>query len=420
MASFAARTVYISCSDVAAAIGRHRFQTPDEVARKIMESQFGVAPQRATEAAKQLLDAPAQLLVIDRLAHEKMATPRNAATVRQATEAAALTLQQELEARFVQELAPASAAVAPGSPATAPSAAASCPPPAPVTLATILAVEREQEQRLVEATRQLQATTTATTTPASATTGLPRPARPPPPPPPPPAAEAGADEAKAPAGAVTATPSPKQRPPEVPPATTANDEALARALQEQLHAEERRLERLRAQLTEQRERVAQIEQASRAIASLPATLHQAVSRTTGVLKESAIVDSLEADCPRRPIRSRNNTMRYKELAVQPGWRILVGGKPDGVQEGGDIVEAKNRQNRLFRAVPEYEKVQVQLYLWLFDSRKCHFREQFHEANWTTTIERNDAELANIHSALRTFAKEHILPWVAKLRKGTTV
>jgi hypothetical protein len=405
--SSSGRTIYISCSDVAAAIGRHRFQTPDEIARKIMESQFGLPALRATKAVKQLLDAPAQQRMISQLALDKSESIRNAGAVREAIEAAAQSLQQELEAKFVKELAPVVLQVEPvasssaASPAAS-SAASTANPPSPLRLATVLAAEREQEQRLADAARKLQASTTTKATLVD-----------------PPAASAPAS-ASAPAATSDSTVSaaiPVDSSELLP--STANDEAIARALQEQLHAEQRQMERLRTQLTEQRERVAQIEQASLAVAALPATLHQAVSKTTGVLKESAIVNGLEADHPQRPIRCRNNTMRYKELALQSGWRLLIGGKPDGVQ-GRDIAEVKNRQKRLFRAVPDYEQVQVQLYLWLFDSSKCLFREQFHEANWTTTIERNDAELTSIHNALRTFAKEHILPWVAKLRRGATV
>jgi hypothetical protein len=106
-------------------------------------------------------------------------------------------------------------------------------------------------------------------------------------------------------------------------------------------------------------------------------------------------------------------MKYKSLAVQPGWRVLVGGKPDGlvvdpITGKVTVVEAKNRQNRLFRSVPEYERIQCQVYMWLFGAERCVFREHFHGETWSTELLADPVELALIQADLVSFGREVVV------------
>ena len=59
------------------------------------------------------------------------------------------------------------------------------------------------------------------------------------------------------------------------------------------------------------------------------------------------------------------------------WRVF--GKVDGIVNDS-VVEIKNRQNRLFHYVPEYEKVQCQLYMHIFKKPLCklvqHYKNQY--------------------------------------------
>lgn len=43
---------------------------------------------------------------------------------------------------------------------------------------------------------------------------------------------------------------------------------------------------------------------------------------------------------------------------------IVCGRVDGITNGDTIVESKNRMHRLFECIPEYEQVQLEVYLWL--------------------------------------------------------
>jgi len=190
-----------------------------------------------------------------------------------------------------------------------------------------------------------------------------------------------------------------------------NDQALAEALQAQIVAEELQ-QQAKVALEIQAQRVLQLEAAAAEIATIPTQLHQTVSMATGTLAEQAIVDGVERDLV-QPVKHRNNHMKYKGIYVQEGWRVLVGGKPDGLVVDAisgqvTVVEVKNRQNRLFRIVPDYEQVQVQMYLWLFGAETCTFRENYHGDTWSTSIQHDPVDMENIRMALITFAKQHII------------
>lgn len=56
--------------------------------------------------------------------------------------------------------------------------------------------------------------------------------------------------------------------------------------------------------------------------------------------------------------------------------VKLVGYIDGRRDDGGIVEIKNRQNRLFGRVPEYESIQMQVYMKLTGETKCTLIEQF--------------------------------------------
>ena len=58
----------------------------------------------------------------------------------------------------------------------------------------------------------------------------------------------------------------------------------------------------------------------------------------------------------------------KFLTIRPGLSLC--GKLDGMIADRCILEVKNRTKRLFADIPEYEKVQVEAYMRLFDKEEC--------------------------------------------------
>lgn len=68
--------------------------------------------------------------------------------------------------------------------------------------------------------------------------------------------------------------------------------------------------------------------------------------------------------------------------------VMLCGRIDGrLKDSPDvIVEIKNRRNRLFGRVPEYEMVQVQVYMALTGAQQCRFIEQYNEATKTYLLD----------------------------------
>ena len=94
--------------------------------------------------------------------------------------------------------------------------------------------------------------------------------------------------------------------------------------------------------------------------------------------------------------SVNGPICYRILNVR-GQNFRLGAKIDGRTATGAILEVKNRQNRLFHSIPEYELVQVLVYLYVFREKVCMLRQMFQgkvdekEIIWSETIFRDLVE-----------------------------
>ena len=78
--------------------------------------------------------------------------------------------------------------------------------------------------------------------------------------------------------------------------------------------------------------------------------------------------------------------KYKKIVLYESdkFNIIIGGKIDGINlQTGSIIEIKNRVNKLFYTLREYEKVQIMCYIFLFNSNKGHLVEAFKKKDNTT-------------------------------------
>jgi len=75
---------------------------------------------------------------------------------------------------------------------------------------------------------------------------------------------------------------------------------------------------------------------------------------------------------------------HKSMIYQTDiFSIFIGGKIDGFNnDDGSVIEIKNRVNKLFYNLRNYEKVQIMCYLYLFNSKKGHLVEAFKKDNNT--------------------------------------
>ena len=71
------------------------------------------------------------------------------------------------------------------------------------------------------------------------------------------------------------------------------------------------------------------------------------------------------------IDSRNSQMYERELYIDPEGRfsVFLRGKVDGMNDEY-VVETKNRTKRLFNMIPDYEKVQLNAYMFMTGKEKA--------------------------------------------------
>lgn len=101
----------------------------------------------------------------------------------------------------------------------------------------------------------------------------------------------------------------------------------------------------------------------------------------GILSEENSLNKLEKELDTK-ITERNARF-YKQFITyetEDGTtdKFAIGGKIDGVTSERKIVEVKNRQYRIFDTIPEYEKVQIHIYMFLTGISECHVVQSFGE------------------------------------------
>jgi hypothetical protein len=81
---------------------------------------------------------------------------------------------------------------------------------------------------------------------------------------------------------------------------------------------------------------------------------------------------------------KDDVFRKRHLFDVGEYNVFIGGKCDGIAqlEGREtIVEIKNRINRLFRTIPDYEKVQLYSYMYIYKLENGLLIENYnHEKN----------------------------------------
>jgi hypothetical protein len=104
--------------------------------------------------------------------------------------------------------------------------------------------------------------------------------------------------------------------------------------------------------------------------------------------------------------AHDNKFHKKWLGhLDNGRRWGVGGRLDGLDNQGRIVEIKNRTRRFFQTVPTYEMVQVQVYMQMLNVQETVFVQQFDGKQKTTIVARDDAAWESTYlPALAAFAE----------------
>ena len=87
----------------------------------------------------------------------------------------------------------------------------------------------------------------------------------------------------------------------------------------------------------------------------------------------------------------------------------IGGKVDGLYlepnpEKSYVVEVKNRTKGFFSSLRDYEKVQIQLYIWMMNLNQAKLVEQYNKKIKITVVYRDDDFIEDIMESLEIFTK----------------
>ena len=113
--------------------------------------------------------------------------------------------------------------------------------------------------------------------------------------------------------------------------------------------------------------------------------------THGTRSEDKTSEKVEVDEGTRLVR--DDAFYQIDVCTIDQTKYVIVGKIDRIEEHPDgsrtLVEIKNRTNRLFRSVPEYEMIQIQVYLQMLNLVCARLVEQYNNQVMSHTIDRDD-------------------------------
>ena len=100
----------------------------------------------------------------------------------------------------------------------------------------------------------------------------------------------------------------------------------------------------------------------------------------GIVNETNDINKFEKETG-MCVEDRNEHVYSKEILTtcddeHKECEYIVRGKVDGTSNGDTVIESKNRMRRLFKFIPEYEQVQLEVYMWLTGYDKAILIENF--------------------------------------------
>jgi len=142
-------------------------------------------------------------------------------------------------------------------------------------------------------------------------------------------------------------------------------------------------------------------------------LRSKVYTSHGTRTEDKTSDKVEADTGAKLVR--DNAFYNIDVCTLGDVNFVVTGRIDRIEEQPDgsrvLVEIKNRTNRLFGRVVEYEMVQVQVYLQMLGLVKARLIEQYNNQVSSHPIDRDEEFWNNIiKPGLEEFSRELYSKW----------
>jgi hypothetical protein len=150
-----------------------------------------------------------------------------------------------------------------------------------------------------------------------------------------------------------------------------------------------------------------------------------VNKMRGSLYENKGINQYERKT-NKVITHRNSETYEKIVKKTLEYNIILRAKVDGIdREHNCLIEHKNRVNRLFEEIPDYEQVQMEIYMRMTGLERCqliqtHFKETSEldfnatEKGWKSIKKQLILTIDSIHNLLNN--KDEMIRFISKYRK----
>lgn len=126
-----------------------------------------------------------------------------------------------------------------------------------------------------------------------------------------------------------------------------------------------------------------------------------INKEVGIKNEEKNINNYEK-ITNTKVDSRNEKCWFMTISEEKDCKLSIVGKIDGKTEDDVLIESKNRQNRLFRTIPIYEKVQMEIYLRMMGLKDATLIENYNNQQLSHDYSSNDILWTEITDGLVEF------------------
>ena len=124
-----------------------------------------------------------------------------------------------------------------------------------------------------------------------------------------------------------------------------------------------------------------------------------INKTRGIKNEKNIINKYEKK-NKTNIKANNAKLFKMKLFSFEEHDIYICGKIDGIEDN-QLIEIKNRRNRLFEYIPIYEQIQIEIYLRLTGLQTGKLIQNYNESTSEIIIKNNDTLWDDILQEIKT-------------------
>jgi hypothetical protein len=139
---------------------------------------------------------------------------------------------------------------------------------------------------------------------------------------------------------------------------------------------------------------------------LKGSIEKEVMMKRGNIKENVALNKSEKKLGIK-IDKRNTEFYKKELFKTDKCEVILCGRVDGISSNNELVETKNRRNRLFNRVPNYEKIQMECYMFLTGIEKCIHIENYEDKTNTEVYQHDETIWEDTLYSIKEFIKNNV-------------